>query len=106
MDCRQYTNSKTPSWKRALQNLSKTLKASSFVRDVRFEKLGAQKYIVHVDGCMWAPKVHKKLNMKDLTCPLALMAMSIVQTHGNKVVYADSEYFEKGTNTLIETMKP
>jgi hypothetical protein len=90
-----------------LQNLSKAIKASGLVKDFRIEKLGAQKYTVHVDGCSWAPEAHKKLNPKDLTCPFALMAMSVVQAHsGNNVRFADSEYLKEGTKTRIETMKP
>lgn len=90
----------------ALENLSSLLKASGLVREFGFEKFGERKYIVHVDDCVWAPTVHKKLHTKDLTCPLALMAMSIVQAHsGKKVKVADSEYLEKGTRTRIETEK-
>lgn len=89
----------------ALRNLSRTIKASGLVRDFRLEKLSAQEYTVNVDGCIWAPEAHKKLNTKDLACPLALMAMSIVQAHsGNKVKVIDSEYFERGTKTKIKTI--
>lgn len=90
-----------------LQNLCETIKASGLVKDFRLEKLGAQKYMVHVDGCIWAPEAHKKLEPKDLTCPFALMAMALVQAHsGNRIKFVDSEYHEKGTKTRIETMKP
>lgn len=91
----------------AIQNLSKAIKASGLVKDLGLEKLGVQTYIVHVEECSWARKAHKRLNAKDLTCPLALMAMSVVQAHtANKVRATDSEYFETGTRTRIEPIKP
>ncbi|MFQ6068834.1 MAG: hypothetical protein ACE5KD_04735 [Candidatus Bathyarchaeia archaeon] len=91
----------------AFRNLSKTMKVLGLVKDFRFEKLGTQKYIVHVDDCIWAPETHKQLNTKNLVCPLALIAMSIVQAHSNnKVKVIDSEYFERGTKTRIESVKP
>jgi len=97
---------KSQSLDTALENLSKTIKASGLVEDFQYEKLGAQEYIVPVEGCIWAPETHKKLNTKDLTCPFALTTRSIVQAHsGKKVENADSEYREKGTKTRVKTMK-
>ena len=91
----------------SLENLSKTIKASGLVDNFHYEKLSVQEYVVHVEGCTWAPETHKKLNTKDMTCPFALMAMSIVQSHsGKKIQDAASEYYAKGTKTRIEIMNP
>jgi len=89
----------------AFQNFSNIIQSAGLVRELRFERLGKQKYYVHVEGCVWAPQVHKKLNPKDLTCPFALMAMSIFQNSSHKKVkLTTSEYFPEGTKTLIETI--
>lgn len=91
----------------AIQNFSKAIKASGLVKDLGLEKPGVQTYIVHVEECRWARKAHKKLNAKHLTCPLALIVMSIVQAHTeNKVMATDSEYSETGTKTRIEAIEP
>ncbi|MFQ6068243.1 MAG: hypothetical protein ACE5KD_01745 [Candidatus Bathyarchaeia archaeon] len=91
----------------ALQNLSKTIKATGYVKDFRFEKLSAQKYLIHVDGCIWAPEVHKNLNPKDLTCSYALIGMAIIQAYsGSNAKCTHSEYLKKGTKTIIEITKP
>jgi hypothetical protein len=90
----------------ALQKLCETIKASGLVKDFRLEKLGVRKYIAHVDGCIWAPEIHKNLGPKDLTCPFALMSKSLVQAHsGNRIKCVVSECHEKGTRTRIETME-
>jgi len=46
----------------ALQDLSKTIKASGIVNNFHYEKLSAQEYVVHVEGCTWAPETYKKLD--------------------------------------------
>ncbi len=90
----------------ALQTFTKTIEDAGFVRNFSFEKLGELEYVLHIDGCIWAPKIHKKFNMKDLACPFALMAMSIVQAcSGKKIKCTDSEYLEEGTRTKIEVLK-
>lgn len=88
----------------AVENLSTLLKASGFVEKFKFERVAAQKYLVYIDGCVWALEAHKKLHRRDLTCPLALIAIAIVQAQsGRKVKIMNSEYSESGTQTVIET---
>jgi hypothetical protein len=93
----------TKSVEETLQDLSNIFKSAGLLRQFDFKKLGEQKYLVHVDGCAWASKVHKKLVPQGLPCPYALMAMSIFQTKtGGKIKFATSEFFENGCKTHIE----
>ena len=86
-------------------NLSAIILTSGMVNGVRFEKLDPKKYILHVEGCVWAPHIHEELKPSDVVCPYGLIAMSIFQkTTKTKVRVADSEYTKDGTNTIIETL--
>ena len=86
-------------------NLSEIILTSGMVNGVRFEKLGPKKYILHVEGCVWAPHIHEELKPSDVVCPLALIAMSIFQeTAKAKVRVADSEYTTDGSKTIIEAL--
>lgn len=85
--------------------LSKIMPTTGLVKELRFEKLSPKKYFLHVDGCVWAPHIHKELKPKDVTCPYALIAMSIFEEVVRcKVKVADSEYFENGCKTRIELL--
>ena len=73
--------------------------------DEVFEKLTPKRYILHVDGCVWAPHIHRELKPRDVTCPFALIAMAIFEeVLKGKVKVADSEYYENGTKTRIELL--
>ena len=86
-------------------NLSEIMPTSGMVRGFRFEKLGPKKFILHVEGCVWAQHIHEELKPSDVVCPLALIVMSIFQkTTKAKVRVADSEYTKDGTNTIIEAL--
>ena len=86
-------------------NLSETMLTSGMVNGFRFEKLGPKKYILHVEGCVWAPHIHEELKPSDVVCPYGLIAMSIFQkATKTKVRVADSEYTKDGTNTIIEAL--
>src|SRR3989337_4611413 len=87
------------------ENLSEIMPTSGIVKEFRFEKLGPKKYILHVEGCFYAPHIHEELKPTDVVCPLALIAMSIFQeTAKAKVRVADSDYTKDGTNTIIEAL--
>ena len=86
-------------------NLSEIMPTSGIIRGFRFEKLGPKKYILHVEGCFYAPHIHEELKPSDVVCPLALIAMSIFQeTAKAKVRVADSEYTTDGSKTIIEAL--
>jgi len=87
------------------ENLSKLMPTSGIMREFRFEKLAPARYILHVDGCVWAPHIHEELKPKDVTCPFALVAMSIFERIlKGKVKVADSEYTKNRTKTIIELL--
>ena len=86
------------------ENLSKIMPTSGIMKNFRFEKLGPERYVLHVEGCAWAPHIHAELKPSDVVCPFALISMSIFEKiTKNKVRVADSEYFKDGTTTIIET---
>jgi len=86
-------------------NLSRLIEETGFLKEFRFEKLGPEKYVLHLDGCVWASHIPEELKPKDVTCPFALLAMSIFEKVLNgRVRVADSEYFKTGTRTRIELL--
>jgi hypothetical protein len=87
------------------KNLSKVMSTTGLVREFRFEKLAPRSYVLHIDGCVWAPHIHEELKPRDATCPYALIAMSIFEeVLKGKVKVADSEYYKNGTKTRIELL--
>lgn len=87
------------------QNLSRKILKTELVKEFRFERIGLERYVLHVDGCVWACHIHEELKPKDVTCPYALVAMSIFEGVANKrVKVTDSEYTETGTKTKIEPL--
>jgi len=88
-------------------NLSDFFLKTGVVKEFTFEKVGADKYILRVDGCMWARHIHEELKPQDVTCPYALLAMAVFEkATGRKVKVADSRYFKEGTETIIEALAP
>ena len=86
-------------------NLSTIVPTAGIMKAFRFEKLGHQRYVVHVEECVWAPHIHHELKPKDVTCPFALLAMAVFEeaTKG-KIRVMDSEYSQNGTKTTIELL--
>ena len=84
------------------ENFSKAMPASGIVKGFRFEKLAPKKYVLHVEGCAWAPHIHSELKPEDVTCPFALMAMAVFEeVTKERVKLADSTYITDGTKTVI-----
>ena len=87
------------------ENLSKVMPTTGIMKEFRFEKLTPKRYILHVDGCVWASHIHEELKPRDVTCPFALIAMAIFEeVLKGKVKVADSEYYKNGTTTIIELL--
>lgn len=87
------------------ENLSKLMPTTELVKEFRFEKLAPKKYILYVDGCVWASHIHEELKPRGVTCPYALIVMSIFEeVLKGKVKVADSEYYKDGTKTRIELL--
>jgi len=69
---------------------------------VYLEALEEGGYLFHVEGCPWAPMLHKRLKRRDVTCPRALVAMALYQASTGEPVYvADSMYNSSGSVTRI-----
>ena len=85
--------------------ISKAFLNSGIVKDFRLEKITAKKYVLHVNGCIWAPHIHKSLKPNELICPFALIAMALFEDMTkSKVKTVDSEYLENGSRTEISSI--
>jgi len=72
------------------------------IANVSITETGPQAYLFNVKECIWAEYVHGRKQETDVTCPLALIALSLYQAStGNKVFVPDSHYSEKGSTTKI-----
>jgi hypothetical protein len=89
----------------ALKDYSRTLQGSGLVEEVRFEKLGSNRYMLHIDKCVYAKRLHRCLKpfLEGQTCRYALLATAIFQKfYGRQPEVAPSDFFEEGTKTLIQ----
>jgi len=65
----------------SVSEIAETLKEMQAVEDLKVKRLEDRAIEVRVEGCTFAPIVHKALNMKGYTgviCPLALMTMIVI----------------------------
>jgi hypothetical protein len=88
-----------------LNNYSKMLKNSGLVQEALFEKIEPDKYLLKVDKCIYAKRLHKCLKplLKGQTCRYALIAVPILEKFtGKKVKLASSDFTPEGTRTIIE----
>ena len=86
-------------------NLSAIMPTSGIMKAFRFEKLTPQRYVLHVEECVWAPHIHQELNPKDVACPFALLAMAVFEeVSKGEIKVVDSEYSKNGTKTTIELL--
>ena len=89
----------------AFERFSSMVKDSGLVKEVQFEKLGPEKYMLHVDKCIYAKRLHQSLKplCKDATCRYALIAMAILEKFcKNNAKLNPSDFTPEGTNTIIE----
>jgi hypothetical protein len=95
----ELANAKNPD--EALKKFAKLLMDSELVKKVGLEK-HSQGYSLHINGCAFAHHIHDMLEPKDVTCPLAIIVMSIAQkTSNRKVEISLSEILPDGTKTPI-----
>ena len=84
--------------------LNMLLKAKA-IKSFCFKKTGREKYVLNIDGCVWAKHIHKELQPRDATCPYALVIMAIYRKYsGEKVEETESRYMEEGTETEIRPL--
>jgi len=85
------------------ENYTKMLQNAGLVKEARLEKVGPEKYVLHINGCTYAKRVHAALKPKDSTCRYALIAMAILgDMYGKEVKIVNSTFLEEGTETSIE----
>jgi len=86
----------------ALRKLADLLVDSGFVREADVEQEG-ERYVLNIDGCIFAEYVHSMLKPKDVTCPWAIFAMTVApKTSERKVKISLSEFSPQGSKTPIE----
>ena len=74
------------------------------MKNCTLDKIGEDKYVFKVVGCVWAGKVHtRQVSLKDVTCPYALVAMALYKKYKGVISKEnESEYFYSGTRTTLE----
>jgi len=88
----------------AISKFADFLKKGKLIKSLTFEEQDQDQYTIRVEGCIFAGKVHKLVNTKDVTCPYAMVAMSLFNKFkGKPVIERESTYFEDGTQTVIES---
>ena len=79
------------------------LAKGKIVRNCLLEKIAEDKYVFRVEGCIWSGKVHTQVDLKDVTCPYAMVAMALYRKFKGQVANErESEYFYNGTETILE----
>lgn len=105
IDEKRNLNLKAKNLDEAWANLSDFFLKSNIVKEFSFKKIGPNEYLLRVDRCAWAKHIHEELEPKDVTCPLALIAMAVFEkATGRKVKVAESKYYREGTETIMESM--
>lgn len=89
----------------ALKKFADLLVVSKLVSEDHLEKDG-EKCVLDIGRCVFAEHVHSMLSPKDVTCPWAIIAMSMVQKISKQIVMLSlSEFSPLGTMTPIEFLK-
>lgn len=95
---------KSKTFEEAMTKFADSLKKGKMIRSLTIEELDQDKYLLRVEGCIFAGKVHRLTNTKDVTCPYAVVAMSLFNKFKGKAAKEnESLYFEGGTQTVIES---
>ena len=95
---------KSQSFEEAVSKFADFLKKGKIIKSLTLQELDPDQYTLRVEGCIFAGKVHKLVNTKDVTCPYAMVAMSLYNKFkGKPAIERESLYFESGTQTTIET---
>ena len=88
----------------ALTAFSGFLVRGKIVKACNFEKIGEDQYVFKVEDCIFAPKVHSQVNLKDVTCPYGMVAMALYKKFKGQIANErESEYHANGTETILES---
>jgi hypothetical protein len=95
---------KDQTFEEAVSAFTDFLANSKIVKECTLEKVGDDRYVFRVEGCIWAGKVHsREVSLKDVTCPYALVAMALYKKYKGFISKEhESEYFSNGTETVLE----
>ena len=95
---------KSKTFEEAVSVFTDFLVRSKIVDYCTLKTVNSGKYVFRVEGCIWSGKVHNpEVNLKDVTCPYALVAMALYKKFKGVVSNEnDSEYFSNGTETILE----
>lgn len=89
----------------ALNNFSIFLKKTGVMNDFSVKK-DDEVYIVTVQKCLWANRIHRMLKPTDVICPWALIATAIIQKFkGMRLEETKSTYLENGSETTLRPLK-
>jgi len=95
------TDNKT--FEEAVSVFADFLTKGKIVTTCQIEKVEKDKYVFRVEGCIWSGKVHTQVNLKDVTCPYAMVAMALFKKFKGMVANErESEDFYNGTVTVFE----
>jgi hypothetical protein len=88
----------------ALAAFTDFLVRTKMTKNCTLDKIGEDNYVFRVNGCIWSAKVHtRQVSLKDVTCPYALVAMALYKKYKGFVPSEnESEYFNNGTETILE----
>lgn len=87
-----------------LDNFAKMIVETEVVEKAGVQKIREDKYVFKIDGCQYAEHVHHLLDPKDVTCPFALIAMTLYQKSTGEIVKLNySKLDEEGAETVIES---
>ena len=88
----------------AVNAFSNMLHKANVVENLSLTKIEPERYLLKVQGCAWARHIHRQLEPKDVTCPMALVVMAMFKKCiGDKVEETESHYLEDGTETEIKS---
>ena len=95
-------NSKT--LEEAVIKFADFLKKGKIIKTLTLQELDQDQYVLRVEGCIFAGKIHKMVNTKDVACPYAIVVMSLFDKFKGRVASEEeSLYFEGGTQTVIKS---
>lgn len=89
----------------AVASFSSMLIDDGIVKNLKFTETGQNRYLLKVEGCVWAKRIHKELKPRDETCPIALIVMAMYRKCvGEKVRETDSKYLADGIETELRPL--
>jgi len=88
----------------ALTNYLKKLQDSGILKEARFERLSSRRYVLYIDKCTLASRLHNSLKpyLSSQICECALLAAPIFRKFSKKVKITPSDFTEEGAKTTVQ----